>query len=203
MRNKGFTLIEMMIVIAIIAIIAAIAIPSMLRSRIATNETAACASDKALAEAEEIYHRTDYNTDGVLEYAQHLRGDWSLLENSGGSGDLACIDKNLGGAEGTTTAGTGGSNFQGGAAVPKAGYVFNIMTEQGTNATGGIRNYIPDGTHMSLGYAFSGTPAGYDSTGRSTFIINSNRTIFQSDLGSNNVTPPTIFDPTSVWAAVD
>jgi len=204
MRNKGFTLIEMMIVIAIIAIIAAIAIPSMLRSRIATNETAACASNKALAEAEEIYHRTDYNTDGVLEYAQHLRGDWSLLENSGGSGDLACIDKNLGGAEGTTTAGTGGSNFKGGAAVPKAGYVFGVMTQQGSGATGGVRNYIPDKKHMSLGYAFSGTPAGYDSTGRSTFIINSNGTIFQCDQGSAaSAAHPTIFDPTAIWAAVD
>ena len=68
MRNKGFTLIELMIVVAIIAIIAAIAIPSLLRSRMAANSTAAAAACKAFAEAEEIYHRTDYDKDGVLEY---------------------------------------------------------------------------------------------------------------------------------------
>ncbi len=45
--TSGFTLIELMIVIAIIAIIAAIAIPSMLESRISANESAASASLRA------------------------------------------------------------------------------------------------------------------------------------------------------------
>lgn len=52
MKKKGFTLIELMIVIAIIAIIAAIAIPSLLSSRKSANETSAVATLKALFTAE-------------------------------------------------------------------------------------------------------------------------------------------------------
>jgi hypothetical protein len=41
---------------------------------IAANEAAAAAACIAYAEAQEIYHRTDYNMDGFLEYAQTLHG---------------------------------------------------------------------------------------------------------------------------------
>lgn len=50
--RKGFTLIELMIVVAIIAIIAAIAIPNLLRSRMAANEANAVAAVKAYSTAQ-------------------------------------------------------------------------------------------------------------------------------------------------------
>lgn len=61
-RNDGFTLIEWMMVVAIIAIIAAIAIPNLLRSRIQANEAAAvsdlrsiCASQIACSTARRTF----------------------------------------------------------------------------------------------------------------------------------------------------
>ncbi|GEM_PF-2172656 len=71
MKTKGFTLIELMIVVAIIAIIAAIAIPNLLRSRMSANEANAAGAMRIISTGEVGFQTAgfvDADADGVGDY---------------------------------------------------------------------------------------------------------------------------------------
>ncbi len=94
-RTKGFSLIELLIVVAIILIIAAIAIPSFLRSRIAANESAAVASLRTLNTAE-ISYNSAYPSVGYASTMAALSGTSCTPPSSTG----AClIDAALAGGQ--------------------------------------------------------------------------------------------------------
>ena len=91
--QRGFTLLELMIVVALIMIIAAIAIPSLTESKISANETSAVASIRAINTAE-------------VSYLSVYGGYANSLANLGGaepctrSAETACLlDQSLAGGE--------------------------------------------------------------------------------------------------------
>jgi len=108
--NGGFTLIELMIVVAIIAIIAAIGIPALLATRMQANEASAIASIKTISTSESGFLATaarDDNADGQADFASLTQlGDANLTGE-------AFIDSGL--ATGT-----------------KQGYLFSIFVTPGS-----------------------------------------------------------------------
>jgi prepilin-type N-terminal cleavage/methylation domain-containing protein len=79
-KQKGFSLIELLIVVAIILIIAAIAIPNLLRARMAANESSAVSSIRTVTTGQ-ISYQSAYPTVG---YAP-------ALVNLGGPLGAACV----------------------------------------------------------------------------------------------------------------
>jgi type IV pilus assembly protein PilA len=140
-KQKGFSLIELLIVVAIILIIAAIAIPNLLRARMAANESSAVASIRTVNTAEITYNST-YTTVGFSPNQVSL----------GGTAGAACSPS-------TTTAclidsvlAHNGNPAGGG----KSGYSFTTGT--GT-ASGGV----------NVGYTVVGVPLTINQTGIRAF----------------------------------
>ena len=96
-RNEGFTLIELMIVIAIIAIIAAIAIPNLLSARLSANESNAISTLRNMVTSQAQFQSAsniDDDQDGTGEYGS--LGEMSGLSNlnlrAGGGGPAAPLN---------------------------------------------------------------------------------------------------------------
>jgi len=104
-KQKGFSLIELLIVVAIILIIAAIAIPNLLRARIAANESSAVSSIRTINTAMVTYN-SSYPTVGYSTDLKSLGGATPCIPAS----TSACLIDNVLALDGTP-AGSGKSGY--------------------------------------------------------------------------------------------
>jgi type IV pilus assembly protein PilA len=109
-KQKGFSLIELLIVVAIILIIAAIAIPNLLRARMAANESSAVSSIRTLVTAQ-VSYQSAYPTTGFAAAIGTLGPPNATTCPTPNSTNACFIDFTLA----TATAAPG-----------KNGYIFNI-----------------------------------------------------------------------------
>jgi len=120
-KQKGFSLIELLIVVAIILIIAAIAIPNLLRARIAANESSAVSSIRTLNTAE-VSYESAYPTNGYAATLKEL-GPTSATGCATPTAANAClIDYTLSVATAATSANS------------KSGYYFGLATTNNNTA---------------------------------------------------------------------
>jgi prepilin-type N-terminal cleavage/methylation domain-containing protein len=135
-KQKGFSLIELLIVVAIILIIAAIAIPNLLRARIAANESSAAASERTIATAA-VSYTTSYPATGY-PLTLTILGPANAGCTAGPAVGNACIiDFALASAD------TAGTN------APKSGYLFTFL---GSDAIGGANvQYASDAQPATIG----------------------------------------------------
>jgi type IV pilus assembly protein PilA len=118
-KQKGFSLIELLIVVAIILIIAAIAIPNLMRSKMAANEASAVASLRTINTAEVTYDNTYQTFTGLLA----LGPGAATCPAGGPTSTAACLVDNL-----LANAST--------AATPKSGYYFTVAAAGGGYVVG-------------------------------------------------------------------
>lgn len=198
-RKHGFTLIELMIVIAIIAVIAAIAIPGLLSSQRASNERSASTSLKSVATAEADFRANDRDWNHVNDFwTGNLSGLYTMTSaavvgSAGGTTDpvLKLIELSVASADAdATTYAAGGENStltNYGVYSAKAGYWSCALTVDNSVGGSAEMTYRQDtagtpvmGTcHNTSRFGFISFPDS-PTAGKFIFIINESNSVFRS-----------------------
>ena len=132
-KNKGFSLIELLIVVAVTGIISAIAVPNLMQSRLAANEASAMASIRNLVTAEITYASTS------------------------GTGAFGSMDNLVDSSLVDAVVGNGVKNGYSFTITPNGSTGFTVVAIPVTKGTTGNRGFFSDQTGV-IRYSKDGSP---------------------------------------------
>jgi len=203
--RKGFTLIELMIVIAIIAVIAAIAIPGLLAAQRSSNERNASTSLKTITTAEADFRSNDRDGNRAMDFwTADVYALFGMIGVSGSntaapadsataSNHVKLLEPSLAGADGRTDQALYG-NIEFGPAIvngsPKAGYIYRALHNEVTGGAATTLLNDTDGAAQFYGlchdvdrFGFIAFPTSLNS-GKLAFVVNEDNTIWKYNLPS-------------------
>jgi type IV pilus assembly protein PilA len=164
-KQKGFSLIELLIVVAIILIIAAIAIPNLLRSKMSANNSAAASTLRTINTSEVTYN-TNYPQQGYANSLAILGPPAGGCPTTGPTSAASCLlDSTVGCTAGATTT-----------PCPKSGFNFYLTSATATAPFGD--------------YTATADPITWESTGNRTYCSGADAVIKSHTNASASVAGP-------------
>jgi prepilin-type N-terminal cleavage/methylation domain-containing protein len=162
-KQKGFSLIELLIVVAIILIIAAIAIPNLLRSRMAANQASAVGSVRTINTAAISYNST---------YGNGFPPSMGAIGNNGTT-TITCTNAEL--IDTVLTSKT------------KSGYTF--ILSPGASQVNSSASSCAAGYGYSDGYMVTAVPVTVGTTGQTSYCTDASGVIRFNPVGTVNGGP--------------